>query len=250
MADFEDRDDQLENDIDNDEAGQQEEDVVKLTKAEYERMRQSQAKANKEAQQRRQALKQWDELGVDPNAVKELLEKQKEREMRSAEEKGEWGKIKDQLMRQHEEKLRAKDDEVLSMRKTLESYLVDNAAISAIAEMEGVPELLLPHVKSSIRLVEDNGKYVTQVIDTDGSPRINADGEFMSIKDFVSEMKNHPVLGMGFKAPKTSGPGGNPNAAEGRGRKVVQSKPKADMSEAEKQAFIAEHGFAKYKALK
>lgn len=248
MADYEDRDDLIEQE--NEQQDEQQDDVVKLSKSEYERIRQSQAKANKEAQQRRHALKQWDELGVDPDTVRELLEQKREREMRSAEEKGEWQKLRDQLVRQNEEKLRSKDDEVMTMRKTLENYLVDNAAISAIAEFDGVPELLLPHVKSSIRLVEDGGKYVTQIVDSDGSPRINSDGEFMSIKEFVSEMKTHPVLGMGFKAPKTSGAGANPNAAGDRSRKVPQSKSKAEMSDAERQAFIAEHGFAAYKKLR
>lgn len=235
----------------NEHENEQQEEAVQLSKAEYEKMRQALAKANKEAQSRRQALKQWEDVGIDPDSAKALLEKQKEQEMRTAEEKGEFDKIRKQLLTQHEAKLREKDELVGKMKTTLESYLVDKTATEAISEFDGVPQLLLPHVKSRVKVTEEGGKYEVQVIDDDGTPRVNANGEYLSIKELVSEMRNDPVYGMAFKAPKASGNGTNPeSASKGRNKTAQMGKPKSQWSTQEREEFIAKNGFAAYKSHK
>ena len=251
MTDQYENNDDVENTTDEQHEEQQEE-HIQLSKMEYEKMKAALAKANKEAQRKRQELKQWEETGIDPQSAKALLEKQKEAEMRSAEERGDFDKIRKQMLQQHEAKLREKDELVGKMKSTLESYLVDNAAIATISEFDGVPQLLLPHIKQKVKVVEEGGKYQVQVVDEDGSPRINANGDYLSIKELVSEMRSDPVFGMAFKAPKVSGNGTSTDAT-GKPRKnsaQTLNKPKAQWTEKERTEYISKNGFAAYKAHK
>lgn len=160
-------------------------------------------------------VKEWAGLGKTPEEISELLGKLQDEEAKKAAAAGEWEKVKAQLVESHKKDLTKKDEEVAKMRASLESYLVDAAATATIAELKGVPQLLLPHVKSSVKVIEADGRYTVQVIDANGTPRINGKGEMLTIRDLVEEMKQSDVFGRAFEASGTSGSGSGGNAAPG-----------------------------------
>ena len=173
------------------------------------------AKERLAAKEYEKMAKQFQGLGKSPEEIAELVKNQAEADKLALEKKGEWDKLKANLLETHKVDLAKKDEEVTSMKKTLESYLVDAAAVEAIASAKGVPQLLLPHVKSSVRVMEDAGKYLVRIVDKDNSPRMNAKGDFLTIKDLVDEMKQSEVFGRAFEASGNTGSGTLPTQKAG-----------------------------------
>ena len=172
----------------------------------------------KEREAAKHAAKQvsaWSSLGKTPEEIQELLEAQRKADEDKATKNGEWEKLKAQMQEQSaaerqklEQALKAKDG-------AIERYLIDAQAVAAISELKGVPALLLPHVKAAVKVVDDDGEYVTRVVDAQGNPRVNAKGDFLTIKDLVSEMRQSEVFGRAFEASGTSGTGSRPSSANG-----------------------------------
>lgn len=155
--------------------------------------------------------KNFQTLGKSPEEISELLRSQEEAEKSRLEQKGEWDKLKAQLLESHSKEMKAQQEAVNKMKQTLESYLVDANATEAIASAKGIPQLLLPHVKSAVRVVEEDGKYQVRVLGKDGTPRMNSKGEFLGIRDLVGEMRDSEVFSRAFEGSGTTG-SGSPSA--------------------------------------
>lgn len=121
-----------------------------------------------------------------------------------------WEKMKQSLEQGFTSKLQAKDDELGTMSKSLQKYLVTTAAVQAIASQKGVPDLLLPHVQSRTKVVKEGDDYVVRVVDEAGDPRGNASGGFMSVEDLVKELRAHPTFGRAFESDAPAGNGVRP----------------------------------------
>jgi hypothetical protein len=174
----------------------------------------------KEREAAKTATKQaqaWAALGKTPDEIQALEQQTKERE-------------------QLESKLKAKDS-------AIERHLVDAQATAAIAAAKGVPALLLPHVKASVRVVEDGGEYVVRVVDAAGNPRVDAKGEFLSIADLVGEMRQSEIFGRAFEPTGTTGSGAQGGGSGGTGKVMKQSAIDA-MKPAERAKFFASGGIA------
>ena len=172
-------------------------------------------------------VRQYQGLGKSPEEIAELVKAQEESEKNKLEQKGEWEKLKAQLLESHKKELAARDEAVQKMKGTLESYLVDAAATEAIAAAKGIPQLLLPHVKSAVKVIEEDGKYQVRVVGPDGSPRMNAKGEFLGIKDFVSEMRESEVFSRAFEGTGTTGSGTPANRGNVRPGSFILSREDA-----------------------
>ena len=172
-------------------------------------------------------VRQYQGLGKSPEEIAELVKAQEESEKNKLEQKGEWEKLKAQLLESHKKELSARDEAVQKMKGTLESYLVDAAATEAIAAAKGIPQLLLPHVKSAVKVIEEDGKYQVRVVGPDGSPRMNAKGEFLGIKDFVSEMRESEVFSRAFEGTGTTGSGTPANRGQTRPGSFILSREDA-----------------------
>ncbi len=85
------------------------------------------------------AAKKYEGLWKSPEEITELVKAQEEAEKAKLEQKGEWEKLKAQLLENHKKELTTRDEAVQKMRTTLESYLVDAAATEAIASAKGYP---------------------------------------------------------------------------------------------------------------
>lgn len=94
---------------------------------------------------------------------------------------------------------------VASMQKTLEKYLVEKSAISALAAAKGSAELLLPHVQGKVKVVEDGEEYVVRVLDASGDYRGDGRGGFMTVEDLVAEMKQSKTFAAAFESDNQGG---------------------------------------------
>lgn len=134
-----------------------------------------------------------------------------------------WEKMKGTLEQSYNTKLQAKDQELQGMGTTLQKYLINSAAVTAIASNKGTPELLLPHIQAKTKVIKDGEEYVVRVVDEAGDPRGNASGGFMTVEDLVKELKASPVFGRAFESEAPGGSGTRPG--------VGSHKPSAKQGE-------------------
>lgn len=127
-------------------------------------------------------------------------------------------KLRQEIKASFDGQLRQKDDSLSAMQRTLEKHLVTAEATRAIAALKGVPELLMPHILSQVKVVEANGEYRVAVVDKDGDQRISGvTGQLMSIGDLVQEMKANAVFGRAFESEAAAGGGARPGTARTSG---------------------------------
>ncbi len=109
-------------------------------------------------------------------------------------------------------------------------------------ELAGVSSsLLVPHVAARLAFDESAGTIL--VTDNDGNARIaDGSGRHMTPADLVLEMKVHPDFAGAFvdASHRPAPTGGNPPAG---------SKKRSEMSLEERNAYVAQHGFADYRKL-
>lgn len=172
----------------------------------------------KERKAARDASKQisaWQALGKTPEEIQQLLDAQRQSDEEKATKGGEWDKLKSQMLTQHQQELAKREEREAKLKLSLERRLIDADATEAIAEAKGVPALLLPHVRASVRVVEEDGEFTVQVVDAQGNPRVNGKGEPLTIKDLVSEMRQSEIFGRAFEPTGTSGGGAGSGHANG-----------------------------------
>jgi hypothetical protein len=184
----------------------------------------------------------WKGLGKTPEDIQELLAAQAQADREKLTKAGEFDKLRAQMMEAHTGELSKKDERITTLTKSLERRLVDADATAAIAAAKGVPTLLLPHVRNAVSVIEEDGDFRVRVVDDKGNPRVNGKGEFLSIADLVSEMRQSDVFGRAFEADGTTGGG----AQQSRGSTGNNLKGKIDGTEAERTAYFA----SKYPDLK
>jgi hypothetical protein len=158
---------------------------------------------------------------VNPETLKSAVERIISE---SKDGKVNWDKMKRDLETGFNSKLTQKDGELQTMSKTLQKYLVNSAAVQAIAAHKGVPDLLLPHIAAKTKVIKEGEDYVVRVVDETGDPRGNASGGFMTIEDLVKEMKASPVFGRAFESDNTQGTGTKPGSTQQRSQQK-QNEP-------------------------
>jgi len=141
--------------------------------------------------------------GFDIDGYKDYVENKDkiEEEKRLAEEKRleetqNWQKLKNDMTNNYEQTINQVKNEnkqtITSLRSALDSELIENIAIKAIAKEKGSPTLLMPHIKSRIATYQDdNGRFTTKVVDEFGKDAMNTKtGEPMTVSDLVNEFKS------------------------------------------------------------
>lgn len=169
--------------------------------------------ANREAAERRKALEKL--KGVDPDDYARLKSLEEEQKLKQAEQRGEWEKLKEQMIAKHQEELKGAFTGQNILRQALETHLIDAQATAAIVTAKGVPQLLLPHVKTRVKVIEEDGQFKVQVLNERGEPMISdASGTPATISDLVNSFKSDPIYGRAFESSGASG-GSAPPAASG-----------------------------------
>lgn len=172
---------------------------------------------------------------VDPDEYTRLKQEHEERELSSATKKGEYEKLKTQLVEKHTAELSLKDARERALRSTIDVLMIDSEAVRAIAAAKGVPELLLPHVRNFVRVVEEDGKFQVKVVDKDGDPRVGDKGEPMTIPQLVAEMRGSDIYGRAFDSSGASGGGAPSGRSTPTGQDLSKLAPVERMNAARAQ---------------
>lgn len=161
---------------------------------------------------------------VDPEKYREMLAAAEDQERKSLEAKGQYEQLLTQVKEKHTKELTAAKAETGEVLTELESLLVDNQAIIALTEAKplGAPTVLLPHVKSQVKVIKENGRRVARVVDEKGNVRIgDASGAPMTIPQLVAEMRDSKEYGAYFQADNKTGSG----APVDKGKPPTPGKP-------------------------
>lgn len=175
---------------------------------------------------------------IDPDEVKQTKAELEELRTKAAGPE-QLEALKNQLVTAHgkeKQKLQARID---SLTAAYEDTAITSAATVAIADAKGAPALLLPHVRKSVRLADVDGRPAVQVVDDKGNPRVNKDGQPLTIKDLVEEMRADTTFGRAFDGSNAGGAGSGSSGGGGGG---AAGKKRSAMSVTEKSAYIAAHG--------
>ena len=189
-------------------------DELKATAAAYDGINKALASARKaEREMKRTKLGPWLDLGESPDAIKAEMDDLREQLQSASKGKVNLDKMKADMDQNIAKSVAAKDAELAKMQRTLEKHMIDSDAIAAIAAEKGSVDLLLPHVRQQMRIMQDGEEWVRRVVDSAGDPRGNGQGGFMGPADLVREMKASESFGRAFDAPARAGAGTGANGA-------------------------------------
>jgi len=181
------------------------------------------------------------EYGATPEEILASVTSKLEEAKLGGDKKGakELENIKKALQEAHGKELTARDTRIKGLTTQLYAHLVDTTATTAIAELKGVPKLLLPFVRNQVKVDEKDGNLNVQVVDAEGNIRFGATGAPMTIKELVSEMKGQQEFGRLFESETPPG-GGTPPGTGKRTQHVTQTTARDQMTSMQKiQAGLA-----------
>jgi Skp family chaperone for outer membrane proteins len=171
------------------------------------------------------ALEPWKVLGDDPAKIQQDLQHLKEELAKKDTTAGQFEKFKTEVGTLHQQELSARDQKILAMQASLETHLVEAEATRELAAAHGSAALLMPQIQRSAKVINENGKYVVRIVDSEGDPRINAaTGTYMTLSELVSELKGHAEFGKAFDATGQQGSGMRPGPAGNPRQQVDVSK--------------------------
>ncbi len=158
--------------------------------------------------------------GIDPEEYKTLKQQAEETAQRKALEEGNLEAWKKQFVDQFSKEKEPILNENKTLKSAVEALTVDAQATSALADAKGSPKVLLPHIKANVRVMLEEGNYVARVVDERGNVRIgDAQGNPMTIAQFVAEMKQDPDFARNFEGTGSSGGGATKSTAGGGGNR-------------------------------
>jgi hypothetical protein len=211
-------------------------------KEEHEKTKLYLNKANKEAKERRLALKELEENGLSIEEAINLKRRLEEEEREKAFKKGDIEKVKEQLTSSFDKEKKEMLTKIEKMQKSLYENLVSARANEAISEAGGVSKLLMPFVQKYARVQEEDGKHTVRIFDEDGEVRFNSRGDYMSISDYISELKSDEVFGRAFMVDVRSGAGTKAGSSSTVSSKNTSNLKRSQMSYKQKAEYISENG--------
>lgn len=208
--------------------------------------------AREYARKLRQVQEQYGGIDLDEyNALREQQAKADEERRKKA---GEWDSLKQQLVDKHGSEKAAWEKEKAGLLKAFEGQVSEAAAVQALAEHKGNPLFLKSHVLNAIKVVQDDsGRFITQVVDDAGNPRMNGDGKFLTVSDFVRELRDNEAFAGAFLGTGSSGGGTPPGAGQGQGSRgkggIPSDLKRSTMTPLQKVDFIETHGHDEFMKL-
>jgi hypothetical protein len=205
-------------------------------------------KSNKEAADRRAMLKHFEDLatsmGIEYNdekplqdALKGYMDDLATKAKNGGEVKVDLEKIKKDYEKKHGELSAASQQTIVKMQKTLERYLVGQNITAALAKQKGSIELLEPVIAKNVKVLQEGDDYVVRVVDTEGNARSDGKGGWLSIEDFVGELKRQPVYARAFESDAAGGSGSRATGtARAAAAQNVAAQPREGMTANQKIA--------------
>jgi len=237
--------DEMKNDLD----GQQNDDANDTdTKSFPESVVKSLRQENASWRQKHKALKdQIDEMqgkiaSVDMDKYYELLDKEKEIEKRELEKKGEFDKLREQLIKEHEKELKTKEQSVIDLSTKYErldaelntTVLSNHIAMEAATAKCLNPKLLELTLSQEAQVVidEQTGRRSIKLVDEYGEPRVDPKtGKPFTIKQRIAEMKEMQEYAMLFEGAKAGSGSRTVNGITLKGNPFDRKSPHFNLTE-------------------
>ena len=140
-------------------------------------------------------LKAWQALGPDPETAWASRQKA----------------LTAEFTEQFDAVLAEKDAEITRLKELNADFLITARATEALLKAGGSVELLMPHIRAAVTLVEEEGAPSLRIIDIDGSLREKAEGVPLTVEDLVAEMRSSPVFARAFNPTGSKGSGMDPS---------------------------------------
>lgn len=173
-----------------------------MVKQQNEGLVQNRDQLIKEKRELQDKIKQFD--GIDPDKVREMLKLQEDADNERLRKEKDF----DALLEKQAEKMRgeitARDSNIEALTTMLKSEKIESVAMKAITDNKGVPDLLMPHLKSRVRLDDE---FNVEVLSREGTPMFTGEGKRAGIGDLVNEYKKDPVFARAFDANVNGGTG-------------------------------------------
>lgn len=179
-----------------------------------------------QAKKRGERLKLFE--GIDPEAARAALEAQRTAEHDKAMSKGDFEKLRNQMVEDHTRKMEAATARITKREDQIKKVLRTNAATAAIAANRGKVKALLPHVLDALHPVEDEetGEWDVQVMEK-GKVKHNTRGEPMTPEEFVASLRDIDDFKALFDGTGMSGSNASGSGERKRNGKVVISRADA-----------------------
>lgn len=177
-------------------------------------------------------FKEYD--GLDPKAARDALEFKTKFDAGELtdEAKARLAEKEKQLAEKYEAQKRALEESHTAVQtkakeredfltKNLHQAMVTSTVRTAIAANGGNAVLLEPFVQQRVRLVEEDGKFNTQVLGDNGQPLLSrkagATTAPMTVDEFVSSLKDNKTFAAAFAGSGSSGTGSSGSSSSTRG---------------------------------
>lgn len=190
--------------------------IAERLAAETDGLKKSQAQLLKEAKDAKAKLSSYE--GVDPEEFKRLKAAADDAERKRLAAEGDFKSLEQQLVQKYEKMVEQERGVASRYRSSLEQHLIDAEAMRVLAEVSDSPALLLPHVKSRMKVFEQDGSFAARIVDESGNVRIGkGQGSApMTLSELMDEMKQDKSFALAFKGTGSSG-GGAAKSSGGAG---------------------------------
>jgi hypothetical protein len=132
--------------------------------------------ADRIARERKKAEKKLE--GIDLEEARKIMQEREQAEIERQKERGEF----ENILKQTVEK---KDQEITAYKQKLHETLVDGSLLNAASKHDAVsPDQVSQLLKGKVRLADDGG---VEVLDDQGTPRYNNEGNLLSVDELVSD---------------------------------------------------------------
>lgn len=132
--------------------------------------------ADRIARERKKAEKKLE--GIDLEEARKIMQEREQAEIERQKERGEF----ENILKQTVEK---KDQEITAYKQKLHETLVDGSLLNAASKHDAVsPDQVSQLLKGKVRLADDGG---VEVLDDQGTPRYNSEGNLLSVDELVSD---------------------------------------------------------------
>ena len=132
--------------------------------------------ADRIARERKKAEKKLE--GIDLEEARKIMQEREQAEIERQKERGEF----ENILKQTVEK---KDQEITAYKQKLHETLVDGSLLNAASKHDAVsPDQVSQLLKGKVRLADDGG---VEVLDDQGTPRYNNNGDLLSVDELVSD---------------------------------------------------------------
>lgn len=179
---------------------------------------------DKERKARKEAEAKVKKIGdIDPDEYERLRAESEER----SEKEGDVEKKLTTAQKKFDREKAELEQKVLARDKKIHQLVLENTAKDAIEAAGGKPKVLLPHVLTKAKVIEEDGDFVPVVLDEKGNERPAKSGDKrFTLEDLVLELKADDEFAGAFNGTGASGSGAppvGPRGAPPKGRVDTES---------------------------